>query len=46
MLLSIVDAGGRPFTTLSMAVQHADALADVQPSFSDLDAWKRRQTYE
>jgi len=46
MLLSIVDAGGRQFTTLSMAAQHADALESVQPSFSDLDAWKRRQTYE
>jgi insulysin len=46
MLLSIVNAGGRQFTTLSMAAQHADALHNVEPSFSDVDAWKRRQTYQ
>jgi insulysin len=34
------------FAVLSMAEQHADSAAKVKPSFSDVNAWKRKQKYE
>lgn len=45
MLQNSISAGGLQFTTLSMAEQHADALDSVKTSFSDIERWKRRQSY-
>jgi insulysin len=46
MLQLLADEGSRQFTTLSMAEQHAEALDTISPSFTDIESWKRKQTYE